>query len=36
MIYINLPVHGNIQELHFVIVIDSALLPPWLVKKIKE
>ena len=36
MMYINLPMHGHIQELtneFFVIVIDSALILPWLVKK---
>ena len=27
---------GSLRRLVFVIVIDSALMPPWLVKKIKE
>ena len=38
MIYINLLVHGHIQKLLkrllFVIVIDHALIPPWLVNVI--
>ena len=33
MMYINLPMYGYIQEFTNVIIIDSALLLPWLVKK---
>ena len=40
MMYINLSVHGHIQSslrrLFFTIVTDSAIMPAWLVKKIKE